>query len=191
MFLVGLLSIAIFSLMLTTETGMCTLWNAHTGSLSLIPSTFVHFLWERLSPTIGATLVIFTRYVSHFHAHFRLPAVSLPLLSESLQVFGTYNIFAQPVREPDDIFYTNLVQDLWSSFARTGDPNPNLEDLTARGPAFASTLQLLKETGWVWPKYEDVSMQKASLDYPGVTTVVGLPDASNGRCSVITAGSGT
>lgn len=172
---------------------MCILWNAHTGSLSLIHSTFVHSLWEHLSPTIGATLVIFTRYVSHFHAHFRFPAVSLPLIYIflNLQVFGTYNIFAQPVREPDDIFYTNLVQDLWSSFARTGDPNPDLEDLKARGPAFASTLQLLKETGWVWPKYEDVSMQKASLDYPGVMTVVGLPDASNGRCAVITAGSDT
>lgn len=95
------------------------------------------------------------------------------------------------MRVPPDIAYTNLVQDLWSAFARTGDPNPNQEDLAARGPAYASTLQLLKETDWIWPKYDDVSMQRAALDYPELTTVIGLPDDSNGRCAVITAGSGT
>ncbi|KAE9404341.1 alpha/beta-hydrolase [Gymnopus androsaceus JB14] len=94
------------------------------------------------------------------------------------EVFGTYHIFAQPVRVPPDIAYTNLVQDLWSAFARTGDPNPNQEDLAA-------------QTDWIWPKYDDVSMQRAALDYPELTTVIGLPDDSNGRCAVITAGSGT
>ncbi|KAJ3765978.1 alpha/beta-hydrolase [Lentinula raphanica] len=105
------------------------------------------------------------------------------------EVFGTYYIFAEPLRISADISYTNLIQDLWTTFARTGNPNPDLADLAARGPAYQSTLQLLQDTKWVWPKYDEVSMQMASLDYPDLTTRIGLPDDSNGRCAVITAGS--
>ncbi|KAJ3743674.1 alpha/beta-hydrolase [Lentinula detonsa] len=105
------------------------------------------------------------------------------------EVFGTYHIFSQPLRIPADISYTDLVQDIWTAFARTGDPNPDLADLAARGPAYQSTLRLLQDTKWVWPKYDEVSMQIASLEYPELMTIRGLPDDLNGRCAVITAGS--
>jgi carboxylesterase type B len=49
------------------------------------------------------------------------------------EVFGTYYIFDQPIRVPEDIYYTNAVQDMWASFARTGNPNPPKEYLSARG----------------------------------------------------------
>ncbi|KAJ3755852.1 alpha/beta-hydrolase [Lentinula raphanica] len=105
------------------------------------------------------------------------------------EVFGTYYIFDQHVRISTDISYTNLVQDMWTAFARTGDPNPDIEDLVARGPAYQSTVQLLQDTKWVWPTYDDDSMQIASLEYPEVMTTTGLPDDANGRCAVITDGS--
>ncbi|KAJ4470222.1 alpha/beta-hydrolase [Lentinula aciculospora] len=105
------------------------------------------------------------------------------------EVFGTYHIFSEPLRIPADISYTNLVQDLWANFARMGDPNPDLADLEARGPAYESTLRLLKETKWVWPVYDNESMQMASLEYPELMTVRGLPDDLNKKCVVITAGS--
>jgi hypothetical protein len=95
------------------------------------------------------------------------------------------------VRIAADVDYTCLVQDLWSTFARTGDPNPNLADLAARGPAYESTLKLLQEKNWVWPRYDNESMLIASLQFPQLRVVEGLPDKSNGRCAVITAGSET
>lgn len=48
------------------------------------------------------------------------------------EVFGTYYIFNQPVRVYADIAYTNAVQDIWTSFAKTGDPNPDAEYLRVR-----------------------------------------------------------
>ena len=50
------------------------------------------------------------------------------------EVFGTYYIFNQPVRDVHgDIAYTNAVQDIWTSFAKTGNPNPDMEYLRVRG----------------------------------------------------------
>ncbi|KAE8556169.1 hypothetical protein TMatcc_003500 [Talaromyces marneffei ATCC 18224] len=49
------------------------------------------------------------------------------------EIFGTYYIFNQPVRDDGDIKYTNVVQDMWTSFAKTGDPNPDIEYLSTRG----------------------------------------------------------
>lgn len=48
------------------------------------------------------------------------------------EVFGTYYIFNQPVRVYADIEYTNAVQDMWTSFAKTGNPNPDPEYLRVR-----------------------------------------------------------
>lgn len=42
------------------------------------------------------------------------------------EVFGTYYLFDLPPRVAEDIYYTNAVQDMWASFARTG--NPNVDD---------------------------------------------------------------
>ncbi|KIK54216.1 hypothetical protein GYMLUDRAFT_48881 [Collybiopsis luxurians FD-317 M1] len=102
------------------------------------------------------------------------------------QVFGTYYLFDQPIRIPQDVFYTALVQDLWTAFARTGNPNPDQVDLAARGPAYESTLQILRQTQWVWEEYDNVTMRRASLDYPDLSILEGLPDAANGRCAVLT-----
>ncbi|KAE9405290.1 alpha/beta-hydrolase [Gymnopus androsaceus JB14] len=64
------------------------------------------------------------------------------------EVFGTYYIFDQPVRIPEDISHTALIQDLWTSFARTGNPNPDQADLAARGPAYERRLWIIQIWGF-------------------------------------------
>ena len=109
--------------------------------------------------------------------------------SDLYEVFGTQHIFDQPVRVKEDIYYTALLQDMWGSFARSGSPNPNLEYLQARGPAYNSTLALLRDSGWTWPRFdaEETLGQVASLDYPGLAVDNNMPDEKNGRCAVLMA----
>ncbi|KAJ3767110.1 hypothetical protein FB446DRAFT_652661, partial [Lentinula raphanica] len=49
-------------------------------------------------------------------------------------------IFDQHVHISTDISHTKIVQDMWTVFAQTGDPNPDLEDLVVCGPAYRSTI---------------------------------------------------
>ncbi|KAJ5714509.1 carboxylesterase [Penicillium malachiteum] len=68
--------------------------------------------------------------------------------SDLYEIFGTYYLFDLPVRVPEDIFYTNAVQDMWKSFARTGDPNVNKKYLKARG--YNTTNKFFEN--WEWPQ---------------------------------------
>ncbi|KAF8173182.1 carboxylesterase [Mycena galopus ATCC 62051] len=85
------------------------------------------------------------------------------------EVFGTYYIFAQPVRNIRDIQYTLLIQDMWASFARSGNPNPL--------PQHARRAE-----GFTWPEYSTDSPVVAHLQYPGIEEGT-LPDIA--RCKVI------
>ncbi|KAJ7087586.1 alpha/beta-hydrolase [Mycena belliarum] len=94
------------------------------------------------------------------------------------EVFGTYHIFDQPVRNVRDIEYTTMIQDMWASFARTGNPNPPATYLAARG--YESTLTALRR--WNWPQYTTEKPIVAQLKYPG-PAVGTLPDIA--RCKVL------
>ncbi|KAJ6563641.1 alpha/beta-hydrolase [Mycena vulgaris] len=94
------------------------------------------------------------------------------------EVFGTYHIFDQPVRNVRDIDYTTMIQDMWASFARTGNPNPSPAYLAARG--YESTLKALSR--WTWPQYTVGKPLVAQLQYPGLATGA-LPDIA--RCKVL------
>ncbi|PYI02746.1 carboxylesterase [Aspergillus sclerotiicarbonarius CBS 121057] len=83
--------------------------------------------------------------------------------SDLYEVFGTYYIFDQPIRVPEDIFYTNAVQDMWGSFARTGNPNVPADYLAARG--YESTIAFFAD--WHWPEFTASEMVPANLQYPG------------------------
>lgn len=87
------------------------------------------------------------------------------------EVFGTYHLFDQPIRADDDVHYTNAIQDMWASFAQTGNPNVDKSYLRARG--YNSTLAFFSD--FVWPSFDAISPQVASLQFPGpgITT---LPD---------------
>ncbi|KAJ7787685.1 alpha/beta-hydrolase [Mycena olivaceomarginata] len=87
------------------------------------------------------------------------------------EVFGTYHIFDQPIRNVRDIEYTTMIQDMWASFARTGNPNPPHAYLEARG--YQSTLDVLSR--WTWPQYTAGKPVVAKLQYPGLETGA-LPD---------------
>ena len=79
------------------------------------------------------------------------------------EVFGTYYLYDQPIRVDDDVYYTNAIQDMWASFARTGNPNVDKSYLTARG--YNSTLAFFSD--FVWPSFNAITPQVASLQFPG------------------------
>ncbi|KAH8660096.1 carboxylesterase [Xylariales sp. PMI_506] len=93
------------------------------------------------------------------------------------QVFGSYQIFDLPVRTPDDIGHSNLQQDLWGAFARTGNPNPDKDYLEARG--YAGALALFDRVQW--PQFNG-SSGAINLDYPN-PSIGALPWAD--KCSVV------
>ncbi|QKX53708.1 uncharacterized protein TRUGW13939_00788 [Talaromyces rugulosus] len=76
------------------------------------------------------------------------------------QVFGTYYIFDQPIRTAADIGHTNLQQDMWGAFARTGDPNPAKEYLRARG--YTDSLALFEK--FHWPEFN--GRDSMNIDFP-------------------------
>ncbi|KAJ7080081.1 alpha/beta-hydrolase [Mycena crocata] len=94
------------------------------------------------------------------------------------EVFGTYHIFDQPVRNVRDIEYTTMIQDMWASFARIGNPNPPKAYLAARG--YTSTLKATNR--YTWPQYTAAKPKVAQLQYPGSETGT-LPDIA--RCKVL------
>ncbi|EEB97797.1 hypothetical protein MPER_02810, partial [Moniliophthora perniciosa FA553] len=101
------------------------------------------------------------------------------------EVFGTYHLFNQPVRVPEDIHFTALIQDMWASFARTGNPNPDKRYLEVRGRAYENTLRVFGGggDGWSWPEFQDGGL--ASLDYPGLGLEDKFPEQDNGRCNFL------
>lgn len=83
--------------------------------------------------------------------------------SDLYEVFGTYYLFDQPVRVPEDIYYTNAVQDMWGAFARTG--NPNIDPAYLRARSYFSTIDFF--FGFEWPQFSINEPSIASLQYPG------------------------
>ncbi|PWY67218.1 carboxylesterase [Aspergillus sclerotioniger CBS 115572] len=98
--------------------------------------------------------------------------------SDLYEVFGTYYLFDQPIRVDEDVYYTNAVQDMWASFARTGNPNVNQEYLKTRG--YNSTLEFFEN--WSWPEYTTYSPEIANLQYPPLAQSM-LPDLAH--CKVL------
>ncbi|ORY09488.1 Alpha/Beta hydrolase protein [Clohesyomyces aquaticus] len=59
--------------------------------------------------------------------------------------FGTLERQGRPLRDEDDIPFSQYIVDTWTSFARDGNLNPDLEFLVARG--YTNTLAKIKRTG--------------------------------------------
>ncbi|KAH7379520.1 Alpha/Beta hydrolase protein, partial [Pyrenochaeta sp. MPI-SDFR-AT-0127] len=64
---------------------------------------------------------------------------------ELYAVFGTTIPQGRQPRDQLDIPFSQYVVDTWSAFARTGNPNPDLAYLTARG--FTNTTRIVKAAG--------------------------------------------
>jgi carboxylesterase type B len=62
-------------------------------------------------------------------------------------VFGTTVSQGRPLRDADDVPFSQYIVDTWSAFARTGDPTPDAAFLEARG--FVNTTEYVQRGG-VW-----------------------------------------
>jgi acetylcholinesterase len=85
------------------------------------------------------------------HAAYNLPEICFPNLvynatchsNDVLPVWGTLNSKTEGVSgyyDTDDWLHSQLLNDIFGSFFRSYDPNPDIEWLRVRGPAYASTL---------------------------------------------------
>lgn len=86
------------------------------------------------------------------------------------EVFGTYYLFSQPVRVYGDMAYTNAVQDMWTSFAKTGNPNPDPKYLSVR--QYGSSIDFFH--GFEFKEYA-ASKKVMELQWPK-PWASGLPD---------------
>lgn len=98
------------------------------------------------------------------------------------EVFGTYYIFNQPVRVNEDIYYTNAIQDIWTSFAKTGNPNLDEKYLSVRG--YESSLDVFRDF-----RFEEYSAGKGegvvNLQWPK-PWYSGIPDREHCRVLGVT-----
>ncbi|KAJ7648115.1 cholinesterase [Roridomyces roridus] len=77
-------------------------------------------------------------------------------------VFGTLGQASLPFRDEHDLPFEQITVDIWTSFARTFDPNPSPAFLAARG--FSGTAAALKEWG-LWQEAGS-SVPVRVLDWP-------------------------
>jgi hypothetical protein len=64
---------------------------------------------------------------------------------ELYAVFGTTVRQGRPIRDQDDVPFSQYIVDTWSAFARTGDPTPDSAYLSARG--FTNTTTYVAAAG--------------------------------------------
>jgi hypothetical protein len=79
-------------------------------------------------------------------------------------VFGTFIFNGAPPRDDRDVPFSQFVIDTWASFARTTNPTPSLDYLSARN--YANTTMLVKAGGGWNPLNSAKPMLKA-LDWVG------------------------
>ncbi|KAL1610624.1 hypothetical protein SLS60_002294 [Paraconiothyrium brasiliense] len=85
--------------------------------------------------------------------YFRLHGSDLPF------VFGTLST----IREPADLYYTQLTSSYFASFVKTGDPNPDPEYLKVRG--YDKVVDAVRRTG-DWDEVTSNGREIRLLDYP-------------------------
>ncbi|KNG84178.1 cholinesterase [Aspergillus nomiae NRRL 13137] len=77
--------------------------------------------------------------------------------ADVLPIWGTLNAKTQnvdPYYGPRDISHSQMLNDIFSSFFRTHNPNPDPELLKIRGPAYSSTLDIFGLSGYHIPEYQ-------------------------------------
>ncbi|OOF90993.1 hypothetical protein ASPCADRAFT_13220, partial [Aspergillus carbonarius ITEM 5010] len=77
--------------------------------------------------------------------------------SDVLLDWGTLNSKTKnvsPYYNERDILHSRLLNDIFGSFFRSRNPNPDLEMLKLRGPAYASTYQIFGPRGYYMSEYE-------------------------------------
>jgi carboxylesterase type B len=93
-------------------------------------------------------------------------------------MFGNYKRVGLPDRDGLDQDFSRLIVDYFSSFVRTGDPNPDEAYLIARG--YGSTLAQVQKVG-EWEKVDPKSPEWMILEWDGFMTPFGESEV----CSVL------
>ncbi|PYH43607.1 putative cholinesterase [Aspergillus saccharolyticus JOP 1030-1] len=94
--------------------------------------------------------------------------------ADVLLVWGTLNSKTQnvaPYYGPRDILHSQLLNDIFAAFFRSHNPNPNVETLKLRGPAYGYSFEIFGKRGYRMPEYRgNGDRVLASLGVvPGVT----------------------
>ncbi|KAL1901814.1 hypothetical protein Sste5346_001517 [Sporothrix stenoceras] len=97
---------------------------------------------------------------------------------EQMIVFATEARDGLPDRDGFDIPFMQLVVDYWSTFARTGDPNPSIDYLEVRG--HNATLQQITATG-AWTAVNASAPTVRLLQWNGAT----VPFGNAERCAAL------
>jgi carboxylesterase type B len=104
--------------------------------------------------------------------------------SDVMLVWGTLNSKTKnvlPYYSNDDILHSQLLNDVWGSFIRSANPNPDIEILKIRGPAYASTLNIFANDNYVIDPYKAHAATLPLLSIPPST--IANPGQS-GQCAV-------
>lgn len=87
--------------------------------------------------------------------------------------FGNFYV---PLRDANDLYSVQLVSGYFAEFIKSGQPNPPVEYLKARG--YTKTLQGVQQSG-PWPKVSNATGPIKHLNYPSLTgTFVDLPQCA-------------
>jgi acetylcholinesterase len=89
--------------------------------------------------------------------------------SDVLPAWGTLNsktLNVQPYHGVRDLHHSQYLNDVFGAFFRTYDPNPDVEMLKLRGPAYAATYRIFGERGYRIERYNNETDTLASLGMP-------------------------
>ncbi|PYH91094.1 cholinesterase [Aspergillus ellipticus CBS 707.79] len=150
----SLLETNAFPLHLTnSDTVRNTIATALTHSEWTCPESYLirHATTNNTIPHLWAFSVPY----GHIQTTVSVPAVCSPNTdynatchtADVLPVWGTLNSKTEnvaPYYNTQDVLHSRLMNDIFGSFFRTRDPNPDLAMLKLRGPAYASTYEVLK-----------------------------------------------
>lgn len=92
--------------------------------------------------------------------------------SDVLLVWGNLNSKTknvQPYSSNDEILHSQLLNDIWGSFIRSGNPNPDTDVLKIRGPAYASTLKIFGDNKYHIGNYQAHADTLPLLSMPPLT----------------------
>ena len=89
--------------------------------------------------------------------------------SDVLLVWGTLNsktLNVDPYYGPRDVKHSQLLNDIWGSFFRTHDPNPDHCWLLIRGPAYEASYEVFGESDYRIEEYAQGQEKLSLLDMP-------------------------
>ena len=106
--------------------------------------------------------------------------------SDVLLVWGTLNSKTMAIESyysETDLHHSQMMNDVFGSFFRTHDPNPNIDWLKVRGPAYQATLDVFGKDGFEIKEYRSGEKSLSLLDMP--PRLLENPGLSD-KCAVFT-----